>query len=124
MKLKLGVSSRSREVAGQLRRAARRAARSSTLSSMIEWKYTNGLWRAAYWSSARRRLGVVAAVQRRVRAEAALALGVVAHVLHVALPREAARLELVGDRLHARRVHAALSERLAVGAGEAPDEVA
>lgn len=58
-------------------------------------------------------LRVVPRIDRGVAAESGLAGGVVAHVLHVALPGETTRHELVGNRLDGR-VDAALSERLPV----------
>ena len=67
-----------------------------------------------------RRLRGVRTVQRRMAAGAADARRIVTHVLEVGAPRPAARGELIGQRLHARRVDAAGANGLAIGrdAGE------
>ncbi len=64
-------------------------------------------------------LGAVRRAHRRVAAGRGLARGVVAHVLHVALPAQALGLKLPGERLHRARVHAADAERLPVAADRA-----
>ena len=90
---------------------------------MIEWKYTNGSCRVAYMSvlvgmsvestspifGCRHVFGCVG--------EFAMSCWYAFHVLPAAV-------ELVGDRLHRRRVHAPLPERLLVGAGAGRHEVA
>ena len=97
---------------GRLRDRSRARSKSTTFclhagESMIEWKYTNGSCRVAYMSPGLGTIVVSFAPIGRVPARRA-------HVLHVPPPRLARRRQLVGDRLHRLRVHAALAERLAV----------
>ena len=70
-----------------------------------------------------RLLRVVLRVDRGVPARLRLGRRV-ADVLHVPLPREVARRELVGERAHAGRVHAARPDGLAVGRRSGQAEVA
>src|SRR5215469_5661160 len=62
----------------------------------------------------RREFERIGLAEHAVAAGAALARGVLAHVLHVALPGETRRLELIRERPHRARIDAAPPERLPV----------
>ena len=82
-------------------------------SSITEWKYTNGLWRVAYWSAGVACWVLSTAPIAGWAQVAGLARRVGAHVLHVAAPGQPCLLELIGDGLDLRRIDASRAERLA-----------